>query len=58
MTDQEWRDVRYLYDYNEEELEDLAQKVKILNQKLKVYVILIIILVDMQLKMLKHIKVY
>ena len=35
MTDQEWRDVRYLYDYNEEELEDLAQKVKILNQKLK-----------------------
>ena len=59
MTDQEWRDVRYLYDYNEEELEDLAQKVKILNQKAKkVYVILIIILVDMQLKMLKHIKVY
>lgn len=40
MTDQEWRDVRYLYDYNEEELEDLAQKVKILNQKAKkVYVI-------------------
>ena len=35
MTDQEWRDVRYLYDYNEEELEDLAQKVKILNQKAK-----------------------
>lgn len=40
MTDQEWRDVRYLYDYSREELEDLAQKVKILNQKAKkVYVI-------------------
>lgn len=40
MTDQEWRDVRYLYDYSEEELADLARKVEILNQKAKkVYVI-------------------
>ncbi|PNZ67658.1 DUF72 domain-containing protein [Staphylococcus croceilyticus] len=40
MTDQEWRDVRYLYDYNKEELTDLANKVKILEQKAKkVYVI-------------------
>ena len=35
MTDQEWRDVRYLYNYNKAELLDLAQKVKILEQKLK-----------------------
>ena len=35
MTDQEWRDVRYLYNYNKTELLDLAQKVKILEQKLK-----------------------
>ena len=54
MTDQEWRDVRYLYDYSEEELADLARKVEILNQKAKkVYVILIIILAVMQLIMLK-----
>ncbi|GGG88682.1 DUF72 domain-containing protein [Staphylococcus pragensis] len=40
MTDQEWRDVRYLYDYNKEELTDLAKKVKILEQKAKkVYVV-------------------
>ncbi len=40
MTDQEWRDVRYLYDYSEDELADLARKVEILNQKAKkVYVI-------------------
>ncbi|EEQ80406.1 DUF72 domain-containing protein [Staphylococcus warneri] len=40
MTDQEWRDVRYLYNYNETELLDLAQKVKILEQKAKqVYVV-------------------
>lgn len=40
MTDQEWRDVRYLYDYNKEELTDLANKVKILEQKAKkVYVV-------------------
>ena len=51
MTDQEWRDVRYLYNYNENELKDLANKVQILEQKAKkVYVILIIILVVMQLK--------
>ncbi|MGT9231374.1 DUF72 domain-containing protein, partial [Enterococcus faecalis] len=35
MTDQEWRDVRYLYNYNDQELYDLAQKVKILEQKAK-----------------------
>lgn len=40
MTDQEWRNVRYLYNYNEQELKELAQKVEILNQKAKkVYVI-------------------
>ena len=40
MSDQEWRDVRYLYDYNEQELTDLAQKAQILEQKAKkVYVI-------------------
>lgn len=40
MTDQEWRDVRYLYNYNDQELYDLAQKVKILEQKAKkVYVV-------------------
>ncbi len=40
MSDQEWRDVRYLYDYNEQELIDLAQKAQILAQKAKkVYVI-------------------
>ncbi|MEX3488204.1 DUF72 domain-containing protein [Staphylococcus warneri] len=40
MTDQEWRDIRYLYNYNETELLDLAQKVKILEQKAKqVYVV-------------------
>ncbi len=33
MSDQEWRDVRYLYDYNEQELIDLAQKAQILAQK-------------------------
>ena len=44
MTDQEWRDVRYLYNYNENELKDLANKVQILEQKAeKVYVVLIII---------------
>ena len=35
MTDQEWRDVRYLYDYSDDELADLARKVEILNQKAK-----------------------
>ena len=40
MTDQEWRDVRYLYDYNQQELQDLAHKVEILAQKAKtVYVV-------------------
>ena len=40
MTDQEWRDVRYLYDNSDDELADLARKVEILNQKAKkVYVI-------------------
>ena len=40
MTDQEWRDVRYLYNYNENELKDLANKVQILEQKAeKVYVV-------------------
>lgn len=33
MTDQEWRDVRYLYNYNAEELQQLADKVTLLNQK-------------------------
>lgn len=40
MTDQEWRDVRYLYQYNKQELTDLANKAQILEQKAKkVYVI-------------------
>ena len=40
MTDQEWRDVRYLYNYNKEELTDLANKVRIIEQKAKkVYVV-------------------
>ncbi|PTF20318.1 DUF72 domain-containing protein [Staphylococcus devriesei] len=40
MTDQEWRDVRYLYNYNKQELTDLANKVKILEHKAKqVYVV-------------------
>lgn len=59
MTDQEWRDVRYLYNYNENELKDLANKVQILEQKLKRSMLfLIIILVVMQLKMLKPIKIF
>jgi len=40
MSDQEWRDVRYLYEYNEKELQDLAVKFRILEQKSEeVYVI-------------------
>ncbi|MCE5462666.1 DUF72 domain-containing protein [Staphylococcus pseudintermedius] len=40
MTDQEWRDVRYLYNYNAEELQQLADKVTLLNQKAQhVYVV-------------------
>ncbi|REH74437.1 DUF72 domain-containing protein [Staphylococcus felis] len=33
MTDQEWRDVRYLYQYSEKELQELANKIVVLNQK-------------------------
>ena len=59
MTDQEWRDVRYLYNYNENELKDLANKVQILEQKAeKVYVVFNNNLVVMQLKMLKPIKIF
>ncbi|MDO5376093.1 MAG: DUF72 domain-containing protein [Staphylococcus rostri] len=40
MTDQEWRNVRYLYQYNDEELTDLATHIRILEHKAeKVYVI-------------------
>lgn len=40
MTDQAWRDVRYLYDYSEEELTELVNKVRVLDQKAKdVYVV-------------------
>lgn len=40
MSDQEWRDVRYLYDYNESELTSIAEKIQVLNQKAKnVYVV-------------------
>lgn len=59
MSDQEWRDVRYLYDYNEQELIDLAQKAQILAQKLRKFTsYLTIILVVMQLIMPKHISDY
>ena len=58
MTDQEWRDVRYLYNYNKEELTDLANKVRIIEQKLKRFMsYLIITRVGMLLKTLKHIKI-
>ncbi|MBI5974118.1 DUF72 domain-containing protein [Staphylococcus canis] len=33
MTDKEWRDVRYLYDYNAEEIQEIANKIEVLNQK-------------------------
>lgn len=33
MSDQEWRDVRYLYDYSEVELQQLADKIKLLDHK-------------------------
>lgn len=33
MTDKEWRDVRYLYDYNEAELQSLAESIRILAHK-------------------------
>ncbi|UXR78815.1 MULTISPECIES: DUF72 domain-containing protein [unclassified Staphylococcus] len=40
MTDQEWRDVRYLYDYNDNELRQLAVYLQILEKKAdKVYVV-------------------
>lgn len=40
MTDEAWRDVRYLYDYTTEELEELAQHVRIIQQKAKkIYVV-------------------
>ncbi|UXR70057.1 MULTISPECIES: DUF72 domain-containing protein [unclassified Staphylococcus] len=40
MTDQEWRDVRYLYQYNDEELQKLANQIQILDQKAeKIYVV-------------------
>ena len=55
MTDQEWRDVRYLYNYNKEELTDLANKVRIIEQKLKRFMsYLIITRVGMLLKTLKQ----
>ena len=58
MTDQEWRDVRYLYNYNKEELTDLANKVRIIEQKAKRFMsYLIITRVGMLLKTLKHIRI-
>ncbi|SIN57652.1 Protein of uncharacterised function DUF72 [Mycobacteroides abscessus subsp. abscessus] len=40
MTDEAWRDVRYLYDYSESELQDLVNKVKVLEHKAKkIYVV-------------------
>ena len=58
MTDQEWRDVRYLYNYNKEELTDLANKVRIIEQKAKkVYVVFNNNSVGMLLKTLKHIRI-
>lgn len=40
LSDQEWRDVRYLYDYNESELKFLAKELQILDQKARnVYVV-------------------
>ncbi|QLK85588.1 DUF72 domain-containing protein [Staphylococcus sp. 17KM0847] len=40
MTDQEWRNVRYLYQYSDDELMDLAEHIRILEQKAEqVYVI-------------------
>lgn len=39
-SSQEWRTVRYLYDYNEEELEWLKRQVEILNHKTKdIYIV-------------------
>ena len=58
MTDQEWRDVRYLYNYNKEELTDLANKVRIIEQKAKRFMsYLIITRWASLLKTLKHIRI-
>ena len=58
MTDQEWRDVRYLYNYNKEELTDLANKVRIIEQKAKkVYVVFNNNSGGHLLKTLKHIRI-
>lgn len=35
LTDDEWRDVRYLYDYNDKELKSIAQSLQILDYKAK-----------------------
>lgn len=40
MTDEAWRDVRYLYDYSNQELMELVNKVKVLEHKAKkIYVV-------------------
>lgn len=40
MTDEAWREVRYLYDYSEQELKTLIDKVKVLEHKAKnIYVV-------------------
>ncbi|MDW8567680.1 DUF72 domain-containing protein [Staphylococcus shinii] len=40
MTDEAWREVRYLYDYSEQELKALIDKVKVLEHKAKnIYVV-------------------
>lgn len=40
MTDEAWRDVRYLYDYSDKELLELVNKVKVLEHKAKrIYVV-------------------
>ena len=40
MTDEAWRDVRYLYDYSDKELMELVNKVKVLEHKAKrIYVV-------------------
>ena len=57
MTDQEWRDVRYLYNYNKEELTDLANKVRIIEQKAKRFMSYLIITRVGMLKTLKHIRI-
>ncbi|WP_414043669.1 DUF72 domain-containing protein [Macrococcus sp. EM39E] len=40
MSDQEWRDIRYLYNYNESELQFLAKELQILDKKARdIYVV-------------------